>query len=215
MPEGEKGRCRLCLVTPADIDLVKFAPVLDGALAGGDVASIIITCAPASLQAAAEILSPIAQARGTASLVHNDTRIAGRAKADGVHIDSGIADLKSAVSAFRPKKIVGAGGVKSRHEAMESGEADPDYLFFGRLNGDTEDVIFANELDLAGWWSSMFFIPAVVMGGRSLQSVREAAQAGVEFVALNRAIWEYPGGPGAAVAEANRLLGAIAAEPGG
>ena len=85
---------------------------------------------------------PRAQARGVAALVQNDTRIAGRVRADGVHIDTGLADLAAAVEKLRPKLIVGAGGLRSRHEAMTAGEANPDYLFFGRLDGDNEDDVF-------------------------------------------------------------------------
>ena len=46
------------------------------------------------------------------------------------------------------------------------------------------------------------------MGGSSLGSVSEAAEAGIEFVALRRAVWEHAGGPRQAVDEANRLLAA-------
>ena len=145
---------------------------------------------------------PRAQARGVAALVHNDTRIAGRAHADGVHVDTGIADLSAAVQKLRPKLIVGAGGLRSRHEAMQAGEADPDYLFFGRLDGDTDDDIFHKALDLAAWWSSVFVIPAIVMGGRTIASVETAAREGIEFVALSRAVFDDPRGPAEAVAEA-------------
>src|SRR6478736_5607943 len=108
MPEAEKSRCRLCLVTPLGVDPAD----------------------PNVLQRMAEGLVPIAAARGVATLIHNDTRIVGRTGADGVHIDSGAADLAEAAAALRRKKIVGAGGVRSRHEAMLAGESDPDYVFF-------------------------------------------------------------------------------------
>ena len=195
MSDAEANRCRLCLVTPLDIDGATFAPLLQEALAGGDVASLIITAAPAALQGVAEALVPVAQARGVAALVHNDTRIAGRAKADGVHADSGLADLAATIAALRPKKIVGAGNLWSRHDAMLAGEADPDYVFFGRLDGDTGDRIFGKALDLAAWWSAIMKIPAIVMGGTSLELVSEAAEAGVEFVALRRAVWEHAARP--------------------
>ncbi len=94
---------------------------------------------------------------------------------------------------------------------MEAGEANPDYVFFGRLDGDTADVIFDKALDLAAWWAPTFVIPAIVMGGRSVASVREAVASGVEFVALARAVFEADD-PAAAVAEATRLL-AIVGEP--
>jgi thiamine-phosphate pyrophosphorylase len=212
MPEVEVRRCRLCLVTPHDIDPDDLAPLVDDALAGGDVASVIIGGDGDRLQRLAEAVVPRAQARGAAALVRNDTRIAGRARADGVHIDAGLADLKTAVEKLRPKLIVGAGGFRTRHDAMAAGEANPDYLFFGRLDGDTGDDIFDKALDLAAWWSDLFVIPAIVMGGGTIASVETAARAGIEFVALSRAVFADPRGPAAAVEDANIRLARLAAD---
>ncbi len=205
MANDTASRCRLCLVTPAGVDAETFAPLVADALSGGDVASLIIAAHaadPASLQQAAQAFVPIAQNAGVAAIVHGDTRIVGRTHADGVLIDSGLADLAAAVTAMRPQRMIGAAGIASRHEALAAGEASPDFLFFGRLDGDTGDGIFPKALDLAGWWSAVTVIPAVVMGGRRLDSVREAAQEGIEFVALSGAVWDDPRGAGAAVAEA-------------
>lgn len=211
MPEAEANRCRLCLVTPLQSDAAALAARVAAAIAGGDVASLIIAVDPADpavLQRTAEAVVPIAVARGVAAIIHNDTRIVGRMGADGVHVDGGAADLADAVAALRKKKIVGAGGIRSRHEAMLAGESDPDYLFFGRLDGDTGPEIFDKSLELATWWSSLFVIPAIVMGGNTVASVAAAAEAGIEFVALSRAVFDSAD-PGAAVAEANRLLSAM------
>ncbi len=199
---------RLCLVTPPVVDPAAFPALLKSVLAAGDVATLFIAGdgSPASTQRVAEVLTPVAQAAGVAAIVLNDTRLLGRAGADGVHIDTGLTDLTGALERFRGKKIVGAGGIRSRHEAMELGQREPDYLFFGKLDGDTGDAIFPKALDLAAWWSGLFEIPAVVMGGRSVASVVEAAEAKIEFVALRSAVWEHPEGPAAAVAEANRIL---------
>jgi thiamine-phosphate pyrophosphorylase len=183
-----KDPCRLCLVTPPGVAPQTFAPILEAALSGGDVASLIITAEPAGLA----------------------TQLAGHTRADGVHVDSGIADLTAAMSSLRPEKIVGAGGLRSRHEAMVAGERDPDYVFFGRLDGDTGPAIFDKALDLARWWAEIFRIPGIVMGGASLESVREARDTGIEFVALSRAVFDHPAGAGAAVAEANRIIAAQA-----
>ncbi len=204
-------RCRLCLVTPFDADGATIARAVSEALSGGDVASLVITADPADptrMQQLAEALVPVAQARDVAALIHNDTRIAGRTHADGVHVDSNLDDLKAAIAALRPRKIVGAGGLVTRHDAMLAAEAQPDYLFFGRLDGDTSPGIFPKAFDLAAWWSSVALIPAIVMGGRALASVEEAAAAGIEFVALSGAVWDDPRGPAKAVAEAvERLAG--------
>ncbi len=214
MPETEVRRCRLCLVAPHDIDPNDLAPLVDDALAGGDVASVIIAGEGDRLQRLAEAIVPRAQARGAAALIQNDTRIAGRVHADGVHIDTGVADLATAAEKLRPKLIVGTGGLRSRHEAMVAGEANPDYLFFGRLDGDIEDDIFGKALDLAAWWSSVFIIPAVVMGGRTIASVETAAREGIDFVALSRAVFADPRGPAQAVEEANLRLARIAETAG-
>lgn len=211
MPNDIASRCRLCLVAPAGVDAEAFAPRVADALSGGDVASLIIAADPndpAALQRAARLFVPIAQDAGAAAIIHGDTRIVGHAKADGVLIDSGPDDLAAAVAALHPKRMVGAGGTGSRHDAMAAGEASPDFLFFGRLDGDTGDDIFPKALDLAAWWSSVTVIPAVVMGGCRIPSVRTAAAAGIEFVALSRAVWDDPRGARAAVAEACDLLAA-------
>ena len=206
-------RCRLCLVTPSDSDVAACTRRVAEALSGGDVASLIITADPndpTALQRMAEATVPVAQARGVAALIHNDTRVAGRTAADGVHVDSGLTDLAAAIAALHPNRIVGAGGVASRHDAMLAGDVQPDYLFFGRLDGDAGKYIFDKAFDLAAWWSSVAVIPAIVMGGRSLVSVRDAADAGIDFVALSRAIWDDKRGPARAVAEACEYLAAIA-----
>jgi thiamine-phosphate pyrophosphorylase len=208
-------RCRLCLVTPAHFSAGAFAPRLADALAGGDVASLIITSPtddPSAFQRAVAELVPIANTRGVASVVAGDGRIASRVGADGIHVDSGAEDVAAARESFR-KKIVGAGNIQSRHDAMEIAEADPDYLFFGKLDGDSGDEIFPRALELASWWSSVAVIPAIVMGGSSVASVDAAATNGIEFVALSRAVWEHPRGPAAAVAEASARLAELAREP--
>jgi thiamine-phosphate pyrophosphorylase len=206
---------RLCLVTPAGIDGATFAPVLDAALKAGDVATLFIvseTSNASELQRIAETLVPVAQENGVAAIVANDTRLFGRARADGLHVDAGLAELKDAVAALKPDSIVGAGGVATRHDAMLAAETDCDYIFFGRFDGDTGEQSFDKSFDLAAWWSAMFEIPAIVMGGNTLASVEPAVDAHIEFVALRSAIWEHPEGPAVAVAEANRRILARQAE---
>lgn len=206
---------RLCLVTPAGLDPEAFAPLLDEVLKSGDVSTLFIvseTSNAAELQRIAEALVPVAQANGVAAIVPNDTRLFGRTHADGLHVDTGLPDLKDAIEALKPDHIVGAGGVATRHDAMLAAETDCDYILFGRFDGDTADAIFDKAFDLAAWWSAMFEIPAIVMGGRSLASVEPAVDARIEFVALRSAIWAHPEGPVAAIAEAKRVIAARQAE---
>ncbi|MBV5263552.1 thiamine phosphate synthase [Pinisolibacter aquiterrae] len=206
---------RLCLVTPRSIDLASFTASLEAAVAAGDVASLIIdlpTASDADRRRAADHLTPIAQAADVAVLVRNDTRAGGRAKADGVHIDTGMADLRAALDTFHPGGIVGVGGLETRHEAMEAGETEVDYVFFGDLDRPEEPEAARRALDLAEWWTPLFEPPVVLLGGSTLLSCDEAAATGAEFVALRDAIWNDPRGPAEAVREASARLAAVEPE---
>jgi len=89
---------RLCLVTPAGLDPEAFAPMLDAVLKAGDVATLFIvseTSNAAELQRIAEALVPVAHANGVAAIVPNDTRLFGRARADGLHVE--FVALRSAI----------------------------------------------------------------------------------------------------------------------
>ena len=198
---------RLMLITPPDADPEGFPGRLAEALDGGGVAAVLIagTMGKAAEKLAATLVE-VAQAAGAAALVADDTRLAGHAKADGVQIGMGFDDLRHAAQAFRPKRIVGAGGLASRHDAMQAGDIGVDYLFFGRPHGDTHDSPHPKALDLAEWWSELTEVPAVIMAGRSLESVAEAAATNSAFVAVHAAIWSHPEGPAKAIALAREAL---------
>jgi thiamine-phosphate pyrophosphorylase len=198
---------RLFLVIPPLVDLETFPTRLAEALAAAEVAAVLV--APGPGQAAEDVarrLVPIVQAAGATALIGDDTRIAGRVGADGVHIATGLGDLRNAMESFRGSRTVGAGNIRSRHTAMEAGELGVDYLLFGRPHGDTHDEAHAKTLVLAEWWSELMAIPAVVMAGRSLDSVAEAAATGADFVALHEAVWSHADGPGEAVRKAAAAL---------
>jgi thiamine-phosphate pyrophosphorylase len=103
------------------------------------------------------------------------------------------------------KAIIGAGGIKTRHHALEIGEARPDYVMFGKVGGDTHPQANPKNLDLGQWWAELVEIPCIVLGGTVPESVREIAAAGAEFVALSAAVFAGPD-PAAAVARANAIL---------
>ncbi len=204
---------RLCLVTPPVFEPAAFAPLLDATLASGAVTSLIIPAegfAPDQRLAACDKLVAIAQANNVAAIV-TDPSLLVASRADGLHVGDGIAELRRAVTAFRPDRIVGAGGIHSRHDAMLLAETECDYLFFGRFDGDDGAMIHDKTLDLAAWWSALFEIPAIVMGGTGIDCLAEAAAARIEFVALRSAVWEHPDGPAAAVAAANAII--LASQP--
>jgi thiamine-phosphate pyrophosphorylase len=211
--ECDAVRARLFLITPREIDLAVFPTLLETALAAGDVATLLIAVdgvSEAAIQRIAEVLVPIAAAHDVATLVVDDSRTMGRAKADGVHITTGETPLREAIAALAPRHIVGAGNLKSRHEAMAAGEAGTDYVMFGLLDLPETDEAHRKTLDLGAWWAAVFEPPCVLLAGRTLASVRDCAMTGAEFVAVRAAIWEHEEGAAAAVRAANAVLDEVA-----
>ncbi len=208
MTEPE-DRCRLVLIVPDRDDADLQSRQLEDALSGGDVASVILPqygMDDQAFQKRAETLVPIIQAAGAAALIAGDSRVAGRVKADGLHLDGALPDLQEAIEKFVPKMIVGTGGAPDRHQALQIGELRPDYIFFGKLDGDIKPEVHPKNLALGEWWASMVEVPCIVMGGSSPDSVVAVAESGAEFVALRAAVFDNPAGAAVAVAEVNALL---------
>ena len=202
-------RCRLVLILPEGEDLSARAAMLEGALKGGDVASVILPqygLDDAQFQKHAETLVPIVQEAGAAALIAGDTRVAGRVKADGMHVTGGAQDLRDVVEKFTPQFIVGGGNATDRHKALEIGEVQPDYIFFGKIGGDIKPEAHPKNLALAEWWASMVAIPCIVLGGMDPQSALAVAETGAEFVALDKAVFADPAQAPHVVAAVNALL---------
>ncbi len=202
-------RCRLVLILPEGDDLAARRHVTEDALRGGDVASVILPqygLDDQTFQKHAEALVPVIQAAGAAALIAGDTRTAGRAKADGLHITGDHAAVAEAVERFTPKLIVGGGNAADRHHALEIGEAKPDYIFFGKLDGDIKPEAHPKNVALGEWWAAMIEIPCIVMGGADPASALTVAESGAEFVALSRAVFDVPENAAQVVAAVNALL---------
>ncbi|PDT47887.1 thiamine phosphate synthase [Sinorhizobium fredii] len=203
------NRCRLVLIAPDLPDIAECAKALADALKGGDVASVIVpqySLNETDFQRRAEALVPVIQQAGAAALIEGDTRVAGRAKADGLHIAAGADVLGEAIERHTPKMIVGGGNATDRHHALAIGELRPDYVFFGRTDGDIKPEAHPKNLALAEWWASMIEIPCIVMGGTDPQSALAVAETGAEFVALRLAVFAEPGQAASVVAAVNALL---------
>ncbi len=206
---GTDNRCRLVLIVPEGEDIDARKAMVEDALRGGDVASVILPqygLEDGQFQKHAEAIVPVIQQAGAAALIAGDTRVAGRAKADGIHVAGGLEAIGEAIEKFSPKLIVGAGGAKERHAALEIGDLAPDYIFFGKFDGDIKPEAHPKNLALAEWWASMIEVPCIVMGGADPQSALAVAETGAEFVALRRAVFDEPANAAQVVASVNALL---------
>ncbi|WP_026381394.1 thiamine phosphate synthase [Afifella pfennigii] len=205
--QNEPAEKKIFLIAPPGAP-GEAAERLAAGLAGVPVAAVLVTASASETEteARAKALVPLAQAAGAAALVENFTRAAGHVGADGVHVSSGFSELAEAAERFRPKRIVGAGRLRGRHAAMQAGEVDVDYLFFGEPEGDTHAGPHPKALALAQWWAELMEIPAVIIAGNDLATLPEALATGAEFIALGRAVWQAPEGPEAALRRAHAML---------
>ena len=182
---------RLFLITPPVADAAAFAPLLDTALAAADVACVLIRAAARDehgIKAVVRALAPIAQRYGAAALVEQEARLAARLDVDGVHVTGGGESLDEALTALKPHKIVGAGGLEGRDAAMAAGEAGVDYLMFGAPGG-TEPHEAVR--DLVAWWAQIFNVPCVGYA-RHPDLAADMAVAGAEFIGLGEGLWDRP-----------------------
>jgi thiamine-phosphate pyrophosphorylase len=208
---------RLYLLTPPLTEAAGFSAALEAALDAGDVACVLLQLAArdeASAKKIVKSLAPLVQVRGAALLVADDPQLAARSDADGVHIHGSGAALEraldDAIERVKPERIVGAGPLRTKHDAMNAAEKDVDYLLFGEPAVESRGPSAADILERVAWWSEIFTVPCVGYAQR-LADVAALAAAGADFVALGEAVWNDVRGPAAATREAQAALGAARA----
>ena len=208
-------RCSLYLATPllSAASAGAFVKIFAGVLEAAPVACALVRLAPGSEPHAEAVVTPLlrpARAAGCALLIENDARSAARLGADGVHIAGAGADLATAIKRLKPERIVGAGALRTRDEAMTAGEMGADYVMFGAPHGGAQTTGLASLVSLTErvvWWAEIFETPCVACAD-TIATAGTLAEAGADFVALGKAVWDSPS-PIAAVREAQALVAAV------
>lgn len=206
---------RLYVFTPLLADTAAFVPALDRALPTADIAAVLLRLDDADERALINRIKSVAavvQRRDIALLIDGRPELVARAGADGAHL-TGIAALRAALPALKPDRIAGAGGLRSRDDAMLAGETEADYVMFGepewrRGGRDGEhrggqNPPFAAIEERVAWWAELFQPPCIGYAANA-DEIRPLAQAGADFVALGEWIWSEEGG-------VERILAAAAA----
>ncbi|HRJ69717.1 MAG TPA: thiamine phosphate synthase [Beijerinckiaceae bacterium] len=197
----------LLLITPDIAAPDGYRDLLDTALAAAPFAAVILRAAGGDdgLLRAAKALAPIIRKRDAAVLLDHpaDMRVVARSGADGAHVAFGAPALAEAADLLKPNRMVGVGGLRSKHDAMEAGEADVDYVLFGEPRPDGSLPEPERVIERAQWWAEIFNLPCVVYA-RDLASIPDLAETGAEFLALGPWVFEA-GDPAATVREARRL----------
>lgn len=207
--------CRLYLITPPRLEPGAFADTLKAALDAGDVACLQLRLkgendAPPEADAirrATEILMPLAQARDVAFLINDRPDLAAELGVDGAHIGQSDMDYAQARKLLGPDRIVGVTCHASRHLAMEAGEAGADYVAFGAFyETDTKNPISRAEPEILTWWSELFEVPCVAIGGITVANAAPLVHAHADFLAVSSGVWAHEEGPAAAVRALNRII---------
>ncbi len=203
--------CRLYLLTPPRLDdLDTFARDLAATLAAGDVAALQIRLkdvSDADIRAAYRALAPIAQNAGVAVLINDRVDLAQALGADGVHLGQDDMPLREARKILGPQAMIGATAHNSRHLAMLAGESSADYVAFGAFfESATKTPKTQATTDLLSWWSELFEIPCVAIGGITADNCAPLVQAGADFLAVCGGVWNAPDGPAEAVRAFNATI---------
>ncbi|TPG47062.1 thiamine phosphate synthase [Roseomonas nepalensis] len=205
--------CRLYLVTPPRLDLAAFPDLLARALDAGDCACLQLRLKDAGRDEvcrAIDALRPVAQSRGVAFLLNDDATLAAETGCDGAHLGQEDGD-HAAARALLGDATLGITCHDSRHLAMRAGEMGADYVAFGAFfPTSTKDAQHHAGTDLLEWWSSIFEIPCVAIGGITAANCAPLVEAGADFLAVVGAVWNHPDGPAEGVRAMNA---AIAAAP--
>lgn len=204
---------RLYLITPV-LEDASFAPRLAEACAAGRVAAVLLRLKPAderSLTNLVKALAPAVQEHGTAVLVTAEGQadlatIAARGGADGAHVTGADPALvRELRDRLKSERAIGAGGIRTKDDAMTLGEAGVDYLLFGEPRPDGSLPPLESVVERAAWWAEIFETPCVAYAP-TLEAVGPLAATNAEFVALGDAVWSHPEGPAAALKAAAEIL---------
>jgi thiamine-phosphate pyrophosphorylase len=184
--------CQLYLISPPRID-AGFADRLDAVLATGLVAAFQLRVKDRPDEEVIALGAPlrvVCAAHDTAFIVNDSAAIAKALDADGVHLGQSDGDPREARRLLGPEAQIGVTCHASRHLAMEAGEAGADYVAFGAFYPtSTKDVQHHAEPSILGWWTTLFELPCVAIGGITADNAAPLIAAGADFIAVSGAIW--------------------------
>jgi thiamine-phosphate pyrophosphorylase len=157
---------------------------------------------------ACEALIPVCAAHDVAFVLNDRADLAKQAGADGVHLGQGDGSVKAARALLGANVQIGRTCHDSRHLAMEAGEDGADYVAFGAFyDTTTKPSHYRPAPEILTWWTTISQLPCVAIGGIFPDNAAPLVTAGADFIAVVRAVWDHPDGPGAGVAAFGPVLG--------
>lgn len=190
--DDRRPPCQLYLISPLDV-AGTFPDRLARALDAGPVAAFQFRVKGVDQHEAARLAEPLQRVcadREVAFIVNDSVSLAKRLGADGVHLGQEDGDPREARAALGPAAQIGVTCHDSRHLAMEAGEAGADYVAFGSFYPTTtKEVRHRPDPVILSWWSTLFELPGVAIGGITPANAAPLVAAGADFIAASSAVW--------------------------
>ena len=200
-PPPRSEPAKLYLISPQDV-AGRFPDQLKAALEGGPVAAFQLRVKDLDEHQLARLADPLQRLcadHDCAFIVNDSMALAKRIGADGVHLGQSDGDPREARALLGPAAQIGRTCHDSRHLAMDAGEAGCDYVAFGAFYPTTtKPSHYRPRPEILSWWSSLFEIPCVAIGGITPDNAGSLVEAGADFIAVCQAVWGHDD-PGAAV----------------
>jgi thiamine-phosphate pyrophosphorylase len=191
-PRERTEPAKLYLISPQEVG-GSFPDRLKAALEPGLAAAFQLRVKKVDeheLARLAEPLQRICADEGVAFIVNDSMALAKRLGADGVHLGQSDGDVREARALLGPSAQIGRTCHDSRHLAMEAGEAGADYVAFGAFHPTTtKPSDYRPDPSILTWWSTLFEIPCVAIGGITPDNAGPLVAAGADFLAVCQAVW--------------------------
>jgi thiamine-phosphate pyrophosphorylase len=191
-PPERTAPARLYLISPQDV-AGAFPERLRAALEPGIASAFQLRVKDMDEHQLARLAEPLQRICGDADvafIVNDSVSLAKRIAADGVHLGQSDGDVREARVLLGPSAQIGRTCHDSRHLAMEAGEAGADYVAFGAFYPTTtKPSDYRPDPSILSWWSTLFEIPCVAIGGITPDNGRPLVEAGADFLAVCQAVW--------------------------
>ncbi len=172
LSEYEVGLLYLIIEDQGQTDFSFLAPLVEEQ----SLASVLLTQAT---EAIAGLALKTCHELDVPLLIEDDVDLAKKIGADGVHLVNPKA-LAFARKTLAEDAVVGVSCGPTRHEAMELGEQEPDYILFGGY-ADEQDPSPVDQ-ELVAWWLEMMEIPIVAVA-RNEEEADQLRAIDCDFVA--------------------------------
>ena len=204
MPEPA---CQLYLISPLEVGGA-FPDRLARALGAGPVAAFQFRVKGIDEHEAASLADPLQRICADADcafIVNDSIALARRLGADGVHLGQHDGSVAEARARLGREAQIGVTCHASRHLAMQAGEDGADYVAFGAFfPSETKPSEHRPEPELLEFWSAVFEVPCVAIGGITPHNCAPLVAAGADFLAVSHAVWG--GDEAAAVAAFHKAI---------